>query len=871
MVCHGLAGEAQRLNEQRLACLERRIELDLALGRHADLTGELAALVGEHPLRERLVEHQMVALYRCGRRLEALDAFNATRVRLAEQTGLDPRPELSLLHRAILTGAPAVQSPSVSAAADSGSVQAQLPGLPRRILPRFIGRRRDLFELPSVLQDHAVVTLTGPPGSGKTRLALEVAAAAAPSFAAGVALIALDTVRDAGGVAPALLTVLEPLSDPWRAPQENLIRVLANRTALLVLDSCENVAAECARLLGALAAECPGLRVLATSQVPLGVAIERVYRVRPLSTPADGTVAAVEASESGRLLVDRATRVDPGFALTDANAAQVARLCRSVEGLPLALELAAGRLRAFSVGQIADRLDSQLELLASRPDAMPADAAHTVAERRHGSLRAAIDWSYDLLTDRERTVFARLSVFVGGFTLEAAEAVVSDEDLSEATVTDTLGSLVERSLVVAEPREDPRGDMRYRLLDALREYAAVRLDELGDADAVRQRHARYFCDFSEQAEGERRGPVRRRWLRWLGEEYANLRAAMAWSQSRGEHMVSLRYACALTWFWRRFATREALEWLRQVIPAAVDAPAGIRQRALISAGSLALRVSIDEARNYVQQAILLARARGDRRTEIVALSLMASVEVYPANAMAVGDYGEEAVELARTNGDPYLLARTLMARGLTQAHIGDPNRTGSDLTEALALFTKLEDRLGMHEVRMARAEVACASGDIEGARSALAQIGTDEVAAFPSTGTAPYWLCRSWLALREGRHNEVRLHLRQALGEIIEEFAGPYAAQRIFGPALDLAAGLAAAERDLVRAVTIHHAATAVLTLGGAVPERPQVRWATEVDALATAALDPDEYAAAAAQGSRMRLTEALAYARLPIPADREP
>jgi predicted ATPase len=662
--------------------------------------------------------------------------------------------------------------------------------------------------------------------------------------------------------------VLEPLSDPWRAPQENLIRVLADRTALLVIDGCEHVAAECARLLGVLVAECPRLRVLATSQVPLGVAIERVYRVRPLSTPADGTVAAVETSESGRLLVDRATRVDSGFVLTDANSVQVARLCCSVEGLPLALELAAGRLRAFSIGQIADRLDSQLELLASRPEATPADAARTLGEHRHGSLRAAIDWSYDLLTDRERTVFARLSVFLGGFTLEAAESVVSDKDLSEAMVMDTLGSLVERSLVVAEPREDPPGDMRYRLLDALREYATARLDELGDGDIVRQQHAQYYCAFTEQAEEKRRGSDRRRWLRWLDEEYPNLRAAMAWSQSRGERLLSLRYACALTWFWRRFATREALEWLRQVIPAAVDAPAGIRQRALISAGSLALRVSIDEARHYVQQAVLLARARGDRQTEIVALSFMASVEVYAANAKAVGDYGEEAVELARTNGDPYLLARALMARGLTQAHVGGLNRTGSDLTEALALFTTLGDRLGMHEVRMARAEVACASGDIEGARSALSEIGTDDVASFPSTGTAPYWLCRSWLALREGRHNEVKLHLHQALGEIIEEFAGPYAAQRIFGPSLDLASGLAAADRDLVRAVTLHHAATAVLTLSGAVPERPQVRWASEVDALATAALDPDEYAAAAARGSRMRLTEALAYAGLPTPAE---
>ena len=823
-----LDGEARRLDEERLACLERRIEVDLALGRHGDLTGELAALVREYPLRERLVELRMLALYRSGRRLEALDTFNETRVRLAQQTGLDPPAALERLHRAVLGADPALDPPKTNGTKPS----SRLPGLPRRVLPRFIGRERDLAELPDLLERYPVITLTGPPGSGKTRLALELAAGASSAFADGVAFVALDTVRDENGVAAALLAVLEPAADPWSSPRENLVRRLADREALLVLDNCEHVAAGCAELAAAIVAECPSLRVLATSQIPLGLPGERVYPVGPLSVPRDGTVDAVEASEAGRMLLDRATGAGQGLALSVANAADVARVCRAVDGLPLALELAAGRLRAFSVAQIAERLDRQLELLAGLQEAA-----------RHGSLRAAIDWSHDLLTERERLVFARLSVFIGGFTLAAAEAVIADDELSAGAVMGTLGALVERSLVVVEHREDPPGEVRYRMLEALREYATQRLDASGEAGAVRERHARYFCDLAEIAHGQRRGADRTRWSRWLEEEHGNLRAAMAGAPP----VLALRFACALVWFWRRFATREALEWLREVIPAASDAPAELRQRALIGAGSLALRVSIDEARDYVQRAVLLAHELADRPREVEALSFMASIEVYVANAEAVARYGDRAVELARAEGDPYLLARILLARGLTRAHVG--GASSDDLGEALALFQTLGDQLGTHEVRMARAEADMVTGDLDAIRESLASIDIAAMADFPS---ATYWLCRSWLALREDRRSDAWDDLQHAMAQVSDESAGPYAAQRIFGPVLDLAAALALADGDVARAVTLWHAATAILTLGGTVPERPQVRLAREV-AEHTAA-----FPEAAERGRRMGLVEAL-------------
>jgi predicted ATPase len=634
-----------------------------------------------------------------------------------------------------------------------------------------------------------------------------------------------------------------------------LAHVLADREALLVLDNCEHVANDCARLLDELTAHCPQLRILATSQVPLTVAGERVYPLGPLTLPPGDTVEEVLASESGRLLVERATVADPDFTLSARNSAHIAAACRALEGLPLAIELAAARLRAFSVEQIAGRLDHQLDLLAGHREAS-----------RHGSLRAAIEWSYGLLTERERRVFGRLSVFLGGFTLEAAEAVVADADLTAGAAMDTLGALVERSLVVTEQRGDPQGRRRYRLLEALREYAAQRLEEAGESATVKDRHATHFCALAEEAEWQRRGPDRSRWLRCLNEEYANLRAGMAWAQSRGNHELCLRYACGLTWFWRRYATTEALDWLRGVMPAAADAPAALRQRALLGAGSLALRTSIDEARDYIDQAVALAHALADRQMEVKALSFMASTEVYVANAVAVGGYADRAVDLAREEGDPYLLARTLMARGLTRAHVGDPAQATGDLAEAFDLFAVLGDKLGMHEVRMARAEVALAAVDPDAVRAALDAIGRTDFAHFPPTGLATYRLCHGWLALLDGRYADVRAHLRDAMSEATDHFAGPYAAQRIFGPALDLCAGLALAEGDAALAVTLRHAATAVLTLYGNVPERPEVRLAGEVDRQARTQLTPDQHAEAAERGQRARLLEALRYADLPLP-----
>src|SRR5918999_3008682 len=411
-----------------------------------------------------------------------------------------------------------------------------------------------------LIERHRLVTVTGPPGTGKTRLALEAAARAASGFRDGAGLVRLDTVTASTVttntcLAAAVTAALDQPDQGHDSAHDGLVAALADHRALLVLDNCEHVLAASAHLVEALLRACPKLHILATSREPLGLAVEHTYPLDPLLVPQQDSVDSVLAAAAGRLLVERARAVDPGFEASPRTATDIAGICRMVGGLPLAIELAAGRLRALTVRQVADRLGGRLDLLSSRR-----------RQARHSSLQAAIDWSYEQLPSWDRKVFARLSVFRGGFTLESAEAVTSDEGQSPGAVLDALCALVDRSLVITDPQERPAG-MRYRLLEPLREYAACKLRDSAEHDATRGRHARHFCALAELADSHRRGPSRNAWLESLRREYANLRAAMTWSQERHEHELGLRLVAALSWFWKHHATSEALVWLNEIIAA----------------------------------------------------------------------------------------------------------------------------------------------------------------------------------------------------------------------------------------------------------------------------------------------------------------
>ena len=457
--------ERAHLDDLTLVAIEARAEADLVLGHHGELVGELEALCREHPLRERLWELLMLALYRAGRQAEALRAYSKARDHLVDELGIDPGPALRQLEARILA-----QDPSLAAVGPARLQTVAAPmatGNLRERLSSFVGRSTELEELKEVVRSSRLVTLIGPGGVGKTRLALEVAANLREEHRDGAWLVDLASVTEAEGVAPAMAGTLGAAAAGLTGPLspsstvELIVRYLAGRSLLVVLDNCEHVIAEAASLAETLVGALPGLRLVATSREPLAVPGEVLVPVRTLGTPA--------ATE---LFVDRARAVRPGFTADGRTRAVINEICRRLDGLPLAVELAAARLRSLTVATLAERLDDRFRLLTG--------GARTALPRQQ-TLRAVVDWSYDLLFEDERRLFARLSVFAGGCDLEAAEAVCADDRVPAAEILDVSSRLVDKSLASAS---DAGGDGRFSQLQTLWQYGRDRLIEAGEVDTT---------------------------------------------------------------------------------------------------------------------------------------------------------------------------------------------------------------------------------------------------------------------------------------------------------------------------------------------------------------------------------------------------
>ena len=472
------------------------------------------------------------------------------------------------------------------------------PDKPRHNLPAqltsFIGRETEIAEIKSLLSSGPLVSLTGSGGSGKSRLASEIASSELEVYPDGV-----------------WFASLAPLSDPKLVPQEVAAALdvsedavydfLRDKSTLLVLDNCEHVVDECARFAGTLLAQAKGVKILATSQEAFGIAGEVIYRVPSLPVP-DSPNASVEVLagfEAVRLFTDRAAAVRPGFALTDQNAAAVGDIAQRLDGVPLAIELAAARVNMLSAEQIAARLDDCFRLLTQgRRTAVP----------RHQTLRSTLEWSYQLLLDPEHLLFDRLSVFRGGFTLEAVEQVCAGDGLDSYEVMDLLSQLVDKSLVVVE--HGPEGEARYRLLEVLRLYGAERLAETGEAEDVRRRHASFFLRLAQEAEPKLHGPDQVSWLEKLDADYDNIRAVLGWSLEAGETETALRMCMALPWFWhvhRHVGGGEGIDWLEKALSLEGDAPPDARAGALLAAGFLAFTDldDLDRANALMQESIQL--------------------------------------------------------------------------------------------------------------------------------------------------------------------------------------------------------------------------------------------------------------------------
>jgi predicted ATPase/DNA-binding CsgD family transcriptional regulator len=595
--------------------------------------------------------------------------------------------------------------------ADSPGLVTNLPAQ----VSSFIGREAELAAVRALVGGSRLVTLTGAGGAGKTRLALQVAAGLADGTGDGVWFADLAPLRDPDLVAVTVANVLGVREQPGRPVADTVAEAVGRRSLLVLLDNCEHVIGACAKLADALLRHCPNLALLATSREPLGIGGEHVYRVPSMRTPAEGDdPGAVRASESVRLLADRAAAQGVPLAGDDPTAAVAGRICRRLDGIPLAIELAAARLRVMSAAELEARLDERFALLTGGSRAGLA---------RQQTLRAMVDWSWELLTGPERAVLAALSVFAGGFGLAAAEAVAAGPDVPAAEVLGHLSALVDKSLV--QFGDAGAGPGRYRLLETVRQYAAGRLDALGAAACVaRVAHLEYYLALAEAAAPHLVAAGQVEWLDRLDAELGNLRAAIAFSLTEADPGPGLRLAASLRAFWQpRGHAAEGAHALRALldVPAAQQATL-VRARALSAAAHLLQQTGgYATAGDYCQEALAIARAAGDDYLVAELLYDRAWILVRQGQPGAALPLIERGLGLARRLAEPYLTGRLLSARAYAANAAGDQAGAARDAAEAVRLFRQAGVRLQAGTMLGNLGYYELWTGDLNAARQHLAE------------------------------------------------------------------------------------------------------------------------------------------------------
>ncbi|MEU6786545.1 BTAD domain-containing putative transcriptional regulator [Nonomuraea angiospora] len=856
---------AARLLEERLAAVEDRAEAALALGEHHAVAAELADLVEAHPLRERARALLMRALYAGGRQAEALAAYEQARRFLGDELGVDPSAELAEAHLAILRAEPA-------AAPALRRLPAQLTS--------FVGRAEELRELAALPSGSRLVTLTGPGGTGKTRLAVE----ASGRVPGEVCFVDLSALSDGAQVAPAVAAALGLReSGP---PEDRLVAALADRPVLVILDNCEQVVAGAAGLAHRLLAACPALRILATSREALGITGEVLFPVGQLAVPApDAALAEALACPAVRLFADRAAAVRHGFVVDAATIGAVRRICAALDGLPLAIELAAARLRSFTLDEVDARLADRFRLLSR---------GERTAAPRHQTLRAVVDWSWGLLDPDEQVLARRLTVFAGGATLADAERVCGlngpagsddtaavpaglDGPAGPDDVAAVLAGLVDKSLVEAH-------DGRYRMLETVREYCAERLAETGEREECLRAHAECFTELAEAADHHLRGPGQLDRLARLDAEHGNLLAALGWAVT-ADPPLAARLIAALSWFWwlrglRGEAAPLAARLLGEHAPGAEQAEeyaccvvtAAATGTTTEAATGVGLRDHLDRA-----AAGLAAYDRPLRRPHVVFLLSMAGrlLDVDPALQhrlfdtdpwsqafLRMGDglrlllggrtsAAEDALTAAlagfRSAGDRWAIANSLDKLAGIAAWRGERARAVAWMDEAITLIGELGRTEDAADLLTRRADLLAQDGDLAAAGSGYERaaevaraVGAPDLLADARRGLAD-------LARRSGEPHQARQLYEAALAGCGD---ASITGSRIRARILTGLGWAAAMDGDAARARAHHRAALETAVRSGNLPAA-----ADAVDGLAGAALlDGDAERAATLIGAAASL-----------------
>ncbi|MDB1086985.1 BTAD domain-containing putative transcriptional regulator [Streptomyces sp. ACA25] len=664
-----------RLERLRLTATEERVDAEVALGRGAEVIAELTDLVAVHPVRERLVAALMRALVAAGRNNEALQAYQRAREALADSLGVDPSPELAALHVGLLRG-------------ELGCREEPRRTNLRAELTTFVGRGTDVAAVRDLVAEYRLTTVIGSAGAGKTRLATETGRTLLDDLPDGVWVVELAAIGTDGDVAQSTLAALG-LRDallggaPNAEPTDRLIAAIREREALLILDNCEHVIESAAVFAHRVLGECRRLRILATSREPLGITGEALWLVEPLAVPdGDADPSEIASSPAVQLLRERARAVRRDLTEDAHTLTMTARVCRALDGVPLAIELAAARLRTMSLEQLANRLDDRFHLLTS---------GSRTALPRHRTLRAAVDWSWELLSAAERTVLRRLSVFSGGASLEAAERVCAGGTVEPEQVLELLTSLTEKSLLLAEGDRAPR----HRMIGTIREYAGYRLAEAGESELARRAHLAFFTELTETAEPHLRRAEQLEWLAVLGAEHDNISSAMRGALADGKAQAAMRLAAGSGWYWWLSGHRaEGME----LITAAARKPGEVTEeiRATVYA-LIVLFLNSGPGDEHLAAEWIHKAYRSSRRSRCShpLIGFVAPLE----RMLQAPDAFLPAFEPLLEDEDPWARALARLQLGKMRIVLGSAGQDGRDadayLETALAEFRVIGERFGI--------------------------------------------------------------------------------------------------------------------------------------------------------------------------------